>query len=104
MEDMIKQIIEMDEHARALKEAAIKEKASSEKDIETAREKLYEDYLARARQRVKVNSEIEQQHADETWKTIRAKHEENLALLNKDYEKNKELWISQIVDRVIQES
>jgi hypothetical protein len=101
MEDMIKQIISMDEQAQALKEAAEQEKAHAEQQIVQMKEAKYEEYLAKARERIKKNAVIEQTHADKQLVEIKEKHAASLAKINALYKEKGQAWIDEIVKRVI---
>lgn len=103
MQKVINQIMEMDKKARDIKNSLQQEKITYEKEILKSREKLYEDYLLRARQRVEQNSAERKKRADEDWEKIKANHKKSLLEINKVYKKNKDKWVEEIVNRVINE-
>lgn len=101
MQDMLKKIIEMDEQARLVKEQAIKEKAATEQEIIETKKKIYEDYIDRAKDRVRKNLEVDRANAEKEWEKAQAKHQEILSNLDTMYSENHDLWVNQIVERVI---
>lgn len=101
MQDMIAKIVEMDEKARELTAEAQREKAMSEQDIAKAKEKIYNDFIERARRRIKLNEETERKAAEETWKQSEAKHQETLRQLEQERVENSGKWADEIVKRVL---
>ena len=67
MENMIKRIVEMDQKARQITEAAQREKLDSEKEIAEKAAQLRADYLERARRRIQLNSDTERAAAEKAW-------------------------------------
>lgn len=101
MQDMIAKIVEMDEKARELTAQAQREKAMSEQDIATAKEKIYNDFIERARRRIQLNEETERKAAEENWKRVEAEHQKALQQLEKLRVENSEKWAGDIVKRVL---
>lgn len=101
MQNMLKKIIEMDEQARLVKEQAIKEKAATEQEIIETKKKIYNDYIDRAKDRVRKNLEVDRANAEKEWEKAQAKHQETLISLDNMYNENHDLWVNQIVERVI---
>lgn len=101
MQDMIAKIVEMDEKAREMTAQAQREKAMSEQDIAQAKEKIYNDFIERARRRIKINEETERKAAEENWKKTEAQHQQTLARLEKVRTENSEKWADEIVKRVL---
>ena len=99
MQNMLKKIIEMDEQARLVKEQAIKEKAATEQEIIETKKKIYNDY--RAKDRVRKNLEVDRANAEKEWEKAQAKNQETLVNLDKMYSENHDMWVNQIVERVI---
>lgn len=73
MQDMIKEIVDMDRKAREITDAAQLEKVNSEKEVAERRERIREEYLARARKRIALNEPQERAAAEEEWKSKEAK-------------------------------
>lgn len=101
MQDMLKKIIEMDEQARLVKEQAIKEKAAAEQEIIETKQKIYNDYIERAKDRVRKNLEIDKANAEKNWEATKAKHQTACDNLDKMYEENHQNWVDEIVCRVL---
>lgn len=103
MQDMLKKIIEMDEQSRLVKEKAQQEKAATEKEIIETKEKIYNDYINRANDRVKKNLEVDRANAQKQWEITQVKHTKAMEQLEREYDGNCDLWVEQIVNRVISE-
>ncbi|MBE6823783.1 MAG: hypothetical protein E7513_00390 [Ruminococcaceae bacterium] len=101
MQDMLKKIIEMDEQARLVKEKAQLEKAATEKEIIETKKKIYDDYIERAKERVKKNLEVDKANAQKEWELTKAKHHSAMVQLDAMYEQNCDKWVDKIVDSVI---
>lgn len=101
MQDMLKKIIEMDEQARLVKEQANKEKAATEQEIIETKKRIYDDYIERAKDRVRKNLEVDKANAEKEWEKTSLKHQATSENLDKMYEENRDLWVDQIVSRVI---
>lgn len=103
MQDMLKRIIEMDEQARLVKEKAQQEKAATEYEIIETKKKIYNDYIERAKDRVKKNLEVDKANAKENFEVTKAQHEQAMQSLNTMYKENGDKWVDEIVNRVISE-
>lgn len=71
MENMIRRIVEMDQKARQITEAAQREKLDSEKEIAEKAAQLRADYLERARRRIQLNSDTERAAAEKPGRRAR---------------------------------
>ena len=100
MQDMLKRIIEMDEQARLVKEQAKKEKAATEQEIIETKKKIYDEYIERAKDRVRKNLEVDKANAEKEWEIKKAQHQVLSDNLDKTYSENHDLWVEQIVTRV----
>lgn len=103
MKDMISKIIDMDQKARDISAEAQKSKVDVAQEVSEIKEKIREDYLARARERIKKNQKIEKKSADEEWELISKKHKKIIEDLDKTYSEKCDEWINTIVKRVIEE-
>lgn len=101
LEDMIARIVSMDKKARSMTDDAQKSKVNSEKEILTAKEKIKTDYLERAKERVRVNSQTAQKKADDQLAGIEKANAVIIAALDKAYEEKGNQWADEIVRRVI---
>lgn len=104
MEDMISKIIDMDKKARDMTNEAVQSKINYEKEIIRTKEKIKNDYLERANERIKINTQAAQKSADEKLAAIEKKNEALTAELDRSYSQNKEKWVNEIVDRVISQN
>lgn len=104
MEDMISKIIDMDKKARDMTNEAVQSKINYEKEIIRTKEKIKNDYLERANERIKINTQAAQKSADEKLAAIEKKNEALTAELDLSYSQNKEKWVNEIVDRVISQN
>lgn len=100
MEDLIKQIVDMDRKAREITDAAQMEKISSEKEIVERREQIRNDYLARARKRITLNEPNERAAAEAVWEEKKNKYNEISQKLDELYNKKGDEWVNAIVARV----
>ncbi len=100
MQDMLKKIIEMDEQARLVKEQANKEKAATEQEIIETKKRIYDEYIERAKDRVRKNLEVDKANAEKEWEIKKAQHQAVSDNLDKMYSENHDLWVDQIVTRV----
>jgi hypothetical protein len=100
MQDLVKQIVDMDRKAREITDAAQLEKVSSEKEIAEKREKIQNDYLARARKRISINEPNERAAAEADWEEKKKKNTELSQKLDELYSKMGDEWVNTIVTRV----
>lgn len=103
MQDLIKQIVEMDRKAREITDAAQLEKVSSEKEVAQKREQIRNDYLERARKRIAMNEPNERAVAEAGWNEKKKKIAELSEKLDALYTKNGDKWVNSIVARVLGE-
>ncbi|MBQ2971786.1 MAG: hypothetical protein IJO20_01880 [Ruminococcus sp.] len=102
MQDMLKKIIEMDEQARLVKEQAQKDKAATEQEIIETKKKIYDDYIERAKDRVRKNLEVNKEKAEKQWEETAAKHQQITERLVQMDKENHETWVDEIVKNVIE--
>lgn len=101
MQDMLKKIIEMDEQARLVKEQAQQEKAATEQEIIDTKQRIYNEYIERAKIRVEKNLEVDRANAQKKWEETLKKNEEIKNELDSSYEENAQKWAQEIVSRVL---
>ncbi len=101
MEDMISKIIDMDKKARDMTNAARQSKLDHEKEIIRTKEKIKNDYLERANERIRINTQALQKKADEKLAVIEKKNEEIIRKMNEAFDANKAKWVDEIVSRTI---
>ena len=101
MQELLAKIIEMDANARRIKQAAEQDKLNSEAEIEELRQKIYDDYIKRAKERVEKNIAVDRQLAQEEYDAYKEQAERIKTELNESYKQNKDRWVSEIVNNVI---
>lgn len=101
MQELLAKIIEMDAKARRMKEKAEQDKLSSEAEIEQLRQKIYDDYITRAKERVEKNISIDRHNAEEEYAVYEAQAARISDEMQATYEQNKDQWIDAIVAHVI---
>ncbi|HIY27745.1 MAG TPA: hypothetical protein H9679_01790 [Firmicutes bacterium] len=101
MQNMVKQIVDMDRKAREITDAAQLEKVQTEKDIVKKREDIRAEYLKRARHRIAMNEPQERAAAEEAWKVSVKKYQELAQNLDEAYANQSAQWIQELVSRVI---
>ena len=101
MQNMVKQIVDMDRKAREITYAAQLEKVQSEKDIAKRREDIRNEYLERARRRIALNEPQEREAAEKAWKISAEKYHSLSEDMDRIYKENSTRWIQELVSRVI---
>ncbi len=101
MQDMVKQIVDMDRKAREITDAAQLEKVQSEKDIAQRREEIRNEYLERARRRIALNEPQEREAAEKAWKVSAEKYQRLSQEMEQAYQENSARWVQELVSRVI---
>lgn len=101
MQDMIKEIVDMDEKTRELDAQTQQEKSKIKDEIAVQKKKVYDDYIEKARIRIKKNDAIAQEKAEKQLKESKAEHEKLQKKLQADFEQNCDTWVKQIVENVL---
>lgn len=101
MQNMIKQIVEMDQKAQQITENAQQEKLNSEKKLAAMRDRLREEYLQRARRRIGLNEPQERAAAEEKWKETSSRLQETAKQLDNTYAEKGDLWVETLTNRVL---
>ena len=103
MQDMIKKIVDMDEKAQEITEEAKRSKALSAQEIAETKERIRENYLARARKRIELNRIQEKNQARQILADAEKKYEVQLIKMQELYRQQGGNWVYAIVGRVIGE-
>lgn len=103
MRDLIERIMEMDKAAQEVTQKVQKEKLSLEQEIKNLKKKIRSEYLERARKRIENNRIEEQKAADDKIETIKNSEKNISQRIEKSYLDNKDMWINDIVKRVLGE-
>ena len=101
MDDMLSKIVNMDEKVRMENKQAEQTKADSFKVIAKKKDAIYNDYISRARKRIKKNELAERDAAEKKWQELEVKQKVFLDDLDKLYADNGEKWVETIVQNVI---
>ena len=103
MQDMIAQIVDMDQTAQSITEEAHREKVKTEQEMIQKREQIREEYLSRARERIKINEVTERKNAQEQLDAAEQRLDTIAKELDELYAKKGDQWVSDLVNRVIGE-
>ena len=103
MQDMIKKIVDMDEKAQEITEEAKRSKALSAQEIAETKERIRENYLARARKRIELNRIQGKNQARQILADAEKKYEVQLIKMQELYRQQGGNWVDAIVGRVIGE-
>ena len=103
MQDMIKKIVDMDEKAQEITEEAKRSKALSAQEIAETKERIRENYLARARKRIELNRIQEKNQARQILADAEKKYEVQLIKMQELYRQQGGNWVDAIIGRVIGE-
>lgn len=101
MRDMIAKIIEMDKTARDLTQRAQKDKINLENEIKAKKNEIRTEYLERARKRLAINETTERRLAEEQKTKIISNCKNISEAMDKAYEQNCGIWVSNIVKNVL---
>lgn len=103
MENMIKKIVDADNEAKALEQAAIQEKETLEKQIEEEAKAIYDKYMSDAEETVMRNNANEENKARQQLDEIRKKQGSLKIKLQSDFEQTCDKWVDEIVIRTLAE-
>lgn len=101
MQDMVERIVEMDKHARELTDEAKRLRVGSEDRIKAKKEELRRNYLEKVNERLELIKKAEVKTADDELKLIVEKQRKLEEQLNDIYAQNCDVWVDEIVARVI---
>ena len=102
MEDMIKRIIELDKEARENLVRANQMKVDPEKRISDMKEKKRNEYMEKARIKIKEMEKKEKVNACLKLKVIENSYRKKYERIEKIYGENKVNWINTITEHVIE--
>ena len=101
MQDLMKQIVELDRQAREITDSAQKEKVDSEKEVVRKREQIRNGYLEQARKKIAENEPKERAAAEAEWQEKNKKNLEISKKLDDLYREKGDQWVSEIVQKVL---
>ncbi len=103
MDDLIVKILQMDETARKMDEEAQAEKIASREEVKKKHREVYEEYLESARAHVEQYKKAAEEASEKEW-SVTKKHYDSLSQkLEKNFNKNKEKWVDEIVTSVLKQ-
>lgn len=102
MKDMIEQIISTDKKSQESVEKAKQLRIQSTQKISDIREKKRSEYLEKARANIKVIEQEEKVKAKAQLKQIESSYNKIEEKINSVYTRNYELWVDELVKRVIE--
>lgn len=100
MQNVIKQIIEMDKEARRLTDEARERRAGSAAAAANKRHEVFDNYLRMARNRVDTIRKVEMQSADEQMDNIEKAAAAAQKEMDAVFDSNRERWTSELVAAV----
>ena len=103
MQDIVKQIVDMDRKAREITAAVEQDRLNSEKEIAQKRVELRAEYLAKAREAIPSSESQERAAAEKEWEIVAKKHADLSRELDELYSKKGDEWVNNIVAQVIGE-
>lgn len=101
MQDLMKQIVDLDRQAREITDSAQKEKVDSEKEVVKKREQLRNDYLEQARKKISENEPKERAVAEAEWQEKNKKNLELSKDLDDLYREKGDQWVAEIMQKVL---
>ena len=101
MQDIVKQIVDMDRKAREITAAVEQDRLNSEKEIAQKRVELRAEYLAKAREAIPSSESQERAAAEKEWEIVAKKHADLSRELDELYSKKGDEWVNNIVAQVI---
>ena len=100
MENLIKQILEMDRQAREETQQAQERRSAIEQSVQKERQKMHDEYIARAQKRIATLEKEEMEYAQKAALKAQEDAQKQAAHLDDLYQEKKEKWIEEIVSRV----
>ena len=104
MQDIVKQIVDMDRKAREITAAVEQDRLNSEKEIAQKRVELRAEYLAKAREAIPSSESQERAAAEKEWEIVAKKACRSITRnWTRLYSKKGDEWVNNIVAQVIGE-
>ena len=101
MQDMIKRIVEADNEAKALEESNQKAAAKEKQRIENEAKAIYQRYMDEAKAEITKDDAYLEKLYNKKLNEITAKQEKAMDQLKANFEQNREIWIEELVSRVL---
>ncbi len=101
MDTIIRELISYDQQARDILREAAQAKEKAEKELPIEEEKLYRDFLQRAKERTnRIQEQMEGSHRDGIAK-MEGIYRQESERLEEMYRKNREQWEQELFDRCV---
>ena len=101
MNDIIRQILQMDEQARQMTESAAELRLRTETSMEERRRAVREEYLDKAKAKVAQIEQTEQRMADEEFEQMEREYDRAFAELSEWEEKHSAEWSEKLFRRAV---
>ena len=101
MQDIIQKIIEIDHMAQKMTDEALALKSEAEASIESDKKALREEYIEKARNRIRLTAETEEKFLASSLEDIRVKYAAVSQKLENVYENKHEKWVDELYSKVI---
>ena len=103
MQDIVKEIIDMDRKAREATDAINQERINSEREVAEARVEMRKKYLEDARKTIPQDISAEKKAAEDKWGIVERKNAALSQKLDELYSQKGDEWVQTIVAKVIGE-
>ena len=103
MDDVLKRIIEIEDKAQNIVEDVKKESAEFDEFIDRAILDMQQDIEKKANNEIDCIKKIEAEFMEDETNKIKEINDENLKRINKIYEENKEKWVLDAFNMIIEE-
>jgi len=101
MQDIIRRILDVDRQAQAITDQARREKQDSEREVAAKVQQFREEQLARARERIQSNRDMEQAIAQKAGEKQEERYQHWEAWLDTLYARKHKEWVNELVSRVL---
>lgn len=104
MDNLIKQLIMYDRKAQETVGEALKEKEATQQSLAAEKQKIYDDYIARAKERMEKVKARTREIAEQDYQSALDNYRHALDGLNQTYKENREKWVEELVSRCLDEA
>lgn len=101
MDDILKRIIEIEDKAQNIVEDAKAGTANFDSEVETITELMSREIEAKADRRISLIQEYEAKEMEKILSDTEASFNENLERINEMYRENRQQWISDVYNMII---
>lgn len=101
MEMLIEKILDIEKQAQRICEEAREDQAHLKEQLDIELHAMHQAFKRRADERIQKLMAYEQGQAEEQVQKIRAQQEEELSVIRRQYEKQKDEWVQRIFRNMI---